>query len=493
MSLVTSDRMLWLEGIAAHARTIPDKAALRYICHESGIEEVMTYASLQRRSEHVASVLQDKFPSGGSMLLCVRNGPEFLVALIGAFKAGLSVLPVSLSSTVHELREIARVVEASVFVRSESSSHRIDDPSVPEMDSDVLCSGHRGNVDGLHGSPGLMLRTSGTTGMPKVVFRDMKSLDNVSENICRALNLTSEDSVLALVPMCHSYGIEHCVLAPLFAGSAIVSVEGIDSFPIHALIRDSEVTVFPGFPFAYERMIEELPDSFSHSLRMAYSAGSQLPGTVSSRFTQQFGIKLGQLYGSTEVGSVLFNDPNTSGLSARSVGVPLADVRVLILDLENPDPACPLLSGTEGQVAVASSTMLSHYVGQDMDDMIDGYFLTGDLGVMDDSGAVEITGRIKHQIDIAGAKVNPLEVEAAVLEISGIRECVVMPCIVRGTLMRLRAVLVVDECGPRPEVSDIKDHLRSRLSAYKIPRLYEFRSELPRTPLGKILRSEEGA
>jgi len=490
MTSVTSDRMQLLECLAARAATTPDKSALRYICHESGTEDSTSYAELHRRSDHAAALLQDRFPSGGTVLLCVRNGSEFPIALIAAFKAGLSVLPVSTASTNHELSEISRTVGATLFVRPDGAAHRLDAHDVIEMDSELLCFGGDLTPRDSHASPVLMLRTSGTTGMPKVVSRDMKSLDNVARNIRDVLELVPDDSVLALVPMCHSYGIEHCVLAPLLAGAEIVSVEGIDACPLHALIRDASITVFPGFPFAYERMIDEAPASFTHSLRMAYSAGSRLPDAVSKRFTEQFGIRLGQLYGSTEVGSVVFNDP-TAGLVEDSVGIPMRDVSILILDVGHPDVARPVANGLEGQIAIRSSSMLSQYVGQPMKDMLEGYFLTGDLGMLDGSGALRITGRIKHQIDVAGAKVNPMEVEAAILDLPGIRECVVTPCSVRGTLKRLRAILVLEDGFIRPELSEIKEHLRTRLSSYKIPRLYEFRSELPRTPLGKIIRSEE--
>ena len=157
----------------------------------------------------------------------------------------------------------------------------------------------------------------------------------------------------------------------------------------------------------------------------------------------------------------------------------------------HPDPDAPVIDGTEGQLAVRSSTMLSHYVGQEMTDMIGGYFLTGDLAVRNSSGAIDITGRMKHQIDIAGAKVNPLEVEATILQLNGISECLVVPCSVRGTLKRLRALLVAQPGSSPPSTSEIKRHLRSRLSAYKVPRIYEFRTNLPRTPLGKIIRTEK--
>lgn len=490
MSLLTGDRMKWLDGIATHAQSIPDNTALRYICHETGSEELTTYFELERRSEHAAVVLQEMVPPGSTILLCLGNGTDFPIVLLAAFKAGLNVLPVSTASTVHELGQLAETVSAALFIQHQDDVRTLDHPAILQMNAVDLQAGPVGRLGEVHGRPALLLRTSGTTGMPKVVFRDMESIDQVSENLCAALRLTPDDSVLALVPMCHSYGIEHCVLAPLHAGCEVVTVDGIDASPIHALLRDSAATVFPGFPFAYERMIEEAPSNYTHSLRLAYSAGSTLPDIVSKRFFDQFGIRLGQLYGSTEVGSVLFNDPDSDELSTRSVGHPLAGVRTLILDIEDPDPARPLADGCEGQVAIKSSTMLSRYVGQEMRDMVAGHFLTGDLGVKDASGAIEITGRIKHQIDIAGAKVNPLEVEAAILECDGIRECVVIPCNVRGTLKRLRAVLVAESGASLPAIGELKAHLRSRLSAYKIPRRYEFRTELPRTPLGKIIRSE---
>ena len=493
MSLLTGDRMQWLEGIATHAKSIPDNSALRYICHETGTEETTTYSELERRSDHAAAVLQEMVPPGSTILLCLRNGTDFPIALLAAFKAGLSVLPVSTSSTVHELRGLAETVSAALFIRHEGDVRTLGHPAVLEMDVGDLHTGSERTPGEVHGQPAVMLRTSGTTGMPKVVFRDMQSVDQVSQNVCAAMRLTPDDSVLALVPMCHSYGIEHCVLAPLHAGSEVVTVDGIDASPIHALLRDSAATVFPGFPFAYERMIEEAPRNYTHSLRLAYSAGSTLPETVSKRFFDQFGVRLGQLYGSTEVGSVLFNDPESDELSTRSVGHPLPGVQTLILDIEDPDLARPLAPGCEGQVAIISSTMLSRYVGHEMRDMLEGHFLTGDLGLKDASGAIEITGRLKHQIDIAGAKVNPLEVEAAILECEGIRECVVLPCGVRGTLKRLRAVLVAESSASPPAVADLKAHLRSRLSAYKVPRIYEFRTELPRTPLGKIIRTESAS
>ena len=491
MTLVHSDRMLWLDSIAGHAKSMPDRVAIREVCHTRGAVHNTTYGELESRSDRASELLQDLAPAGSSVLLCLQNGPGFLITLIGAFKAGLPVLPVSTASTVHELQEIARVVQASVFVRSEDAKQRIDDPDVHETDVESLCIGSPDLKDRPPRHPSLMLRTSGTTGMPKVVSRDMNALDQVADNLKNALQLTVSDSVLALVPMCHSYGIEHCVLAPLHAGSEIISVGGIDSAPIHALINDSEATVFPGFPFAYERMLEETTDPIAPSLRLAYSAGSKLPQSVSDRFKHQFGIPLGQLYGSTEVGSVLFNDPHARELGTESVGFALPDVHVRVLDPVHPDLDSPLADETEGQLAVRSSTMLSHYVGQKMDDMLGDFFLTGDIARRSPSGAVTITGRLKHQIDIAGAKVNPLEVEATILQLDGIAECLVVSCVVRGTLKRLRALLVAQPDADPPSVSEIKRHLRSRLSAYKVPRIYEFQTNLPRTPLGKIIRTEK--
>ena len=157
MTLVHSDRMLWLDSIATHAKSIPQQTAIQEICHDDGKVCNTTYAALESRSDHASAMLHDLAPPGSSILLCSRNGSEFLISLIGAFKAGLSVLPVSPASTVHELREITRSVKPSVLIRSRSSPQRLDDSGVHEIDIESLSSGSTRSIERPDTPPSLML------------------------------------------------------------------------------------------------------------------------------------------------------------------------------------------------------------------------------------------------------------------------------------------------------------------------------------------------
>jgi long-chain acyl-CoA synthetase len=129
--------------------------------------------------------------------------------------------------------------------------------------------------------------------------------------------------------------------------------------------------------------------------------------------------------------------------------------------------------------------MLTHIAGDGNTPFIDGFIMTGDLAKLDQHGALSITGRLRLLIDVGGRKVNPIEVEQVIREHPQVAECVVVPVQVSQTVSRLKAV-VIPKGNPTPE--EIRDFARERLTAYKVPRLVEFRDNLPRTPLGKILR-----
>ena len=194
------------------------------------------------------------------------------------------------------------------------------------------------------------------------------------------------------------------------------------------------------------------------------------------------------MYGSTEVGSVTFGDPTQLTFNSASVGRPMLDVQILILDPDDPQARQPLAAGREGLVAIAAPSMLSQYVDDSTDATVDGFFHTGDLGRVDASGNLIITGRIKLQIDVGGLKVNPLEVEQVLSQHPAVKECVVVPAPATCTVDRLKAIVTLrgQPGGVAPE--ELRQFVRARLASYKVPRLFEVRESLPKSPGGKILR-----
>ena len=185
--------------------------------------------------------------------------------------------------------------------------------------------------------PALLLLSSGTTGRPKIVRRDGASIDAVSRNMVDAIGFTSADRVLAAVPLCHSYGMEHGLLCPTWAGCEAHLYDRFDLPAAADQLSRGAVTVFPGVPFMFETLAGGAATIEKITLRRAYSAGGALPRSLFDAFKQQFGIPITQLYGATEIGSVSFNDPGVQPFDPASVGRPMDGVSIRILDAsDNP-------------------------------------------------------------------------------------------------------------------------------------------------------------
>src|SRR6185369_168249 len=219
--------------------------------------------------------------------------------------------------------------------------------------------------------------------------------------------------------------------------------------------------------------------------RIAYSAGAPLPQGVYDGFLRRFGVRVGQLYGMSEIGSITFNHPVGNQFDPRSVGQPMRDVSIRILDVGPDRRELPI--GEDGEVAIRAPSMLREYVGEKAP-LVDGHFRTGDLGRLDATGNLTLTGRVRLLIDTGGLKVNPIEVESVLASHPQVLECVVVPVKQSQTVQRLCALIVPRNASSPPSSDSIRTFAKEKLAAYKVPRLIEFRPTLPRTATGKIIR-----
>jgi acyl-CoA synthetase (AMP-forming)/AMP-acid ligase II len=318
----------------------------------------------------------------------------------------------------------------------------------------------------------VLMCSSGTTGLPKIVKRSRASLDVVARNMSDAMRMSPGDRVIATVPLVHSYGMEHGLLAPLWAGATVLLCGGLNIQHISTAIR-SGATILPAVPSIVELLAESDVLRW-HTLRCVYTAGAPLPRGVAERFEKRAGVSVGQVYGLTEVGSVVVNDPARD--APGTVGRACEGVSVRI------DPET-------GEVLVRAGSMLDDYVGDPLD-LIDGHFPTGDLGQLTETGELRLTGRLKLLIDVGGAKVNPMEVEQVLLSHPQVAIAVVLPLRVSETVCRVRAVIVPTDRNYPPDVQALRRHAKEQLAGYKVPRLIEIRDTLPRSATGKILRQQ---
>jgi long-chain acyl-CoA synthetase len=253
-------------------------------------------------------------------------------------------------------------------------------------------------------------------------------------------------------------------------------------FELATILRElkrSRITLFPGVPSIFE-MIGQLADvGRFKSLRIAYSAGAPLPASVYDKFALKCDAKIAGLYGATELGSITFTRPDDASFNSLSAGSPMDGVRVRFDE--------------EQQLFVHAPSMFSGYIeerGGDVPSTFekDGFFRTGDLGRVDENGNLVITGRLKLLIDVGGLKVNPLEVEAVIREHPQVADCVVVPMRMSETVFRMKALLTPREQFSPPDVQNVRHFARSKLSTYKVPRVFEIVDALPRSATGKVLR-----
>jgi acyl-CoA synthetase (AMP-forming)/AMP-acid ligase II len=475
-----------LDRQVLHAKRTPDAPALVDAARASAVAR----GDLARAAGATAAALARDIGPGDVVLLVCPNDPRFAAAFLAVLAAGGRVFPLLPESTPAELAAAAERSGAAAAVGTPAALAALDVRRkfpLPEIGSEDESTGIR-LVARDTSRAGLLLQSSGTTGLPKIVFRDAASLDAVAAAMVESVGFGPADRVLTCLPLCHSYGVEHGLLAPVYAGSATHLCDGFDLNLVRAQLVDGGVTIFPGVPFMFEALARLEGRGVLPSLRRAYSAGGPLPPAVYDAFRDRFGVRVSQLYGATEIGSVTYGDPLSDHFNPAGVGRPMRGVSVRILDPVNPRVDRPLPCGSEGHVAISARSMLSHYVGDDTPPAEHGYFLTGDLGRLDAGGTLVITGRTKLLIDVGGRKVNPLEVEAVLAGHPLVERCVVVPVAVSETVSLLKALVIPRGGSGGVTPDDLRRFARERLVPYKVPRVFELRGSLPTSPTGKVLR-----
>lgn len=474
--------MKLLDQIESHASANERRIAYQEV---GGLERELSYAKLWRAAQSLAAYLQNKIEQGGTIILCLPNRLEYPIAFLANLISGHSVFPISPESTESELQSLARQTKSAANIGTPRACTALKKLVPVNIEIDQVLGCIEATPNGTHSTGDLLLCSSGTTSQPKIVLRNAASLDAVARATSNAIGFKPTDSVLAIVPLCHSYGLEHGLFAPLWAGSTVHLSSGLDMAQIMSQLTQSKITLFPSVPSVYEMICQLADTSPLPALRKAYAAGAPLPQEIAQTFLEKYHIPITQLYGATEIGSVAYANPDAKNFDPRSVGQPFEGVKIRIINPATQKPESP---NTEGEVYIAAQSMFNGYLHETAPSTIDGYFPTGDLGRLDDFGNLTITGRLKLLIEVGGHKVNVLELENLLAQHPSVAEAVVVPMRVSQTVSRLKAVVTPANPAHPPHPQQLRDFLRKRVSPYKIPRIIEVRPTLPRSPAGKILR-----
>jgi long-chain acyl-CoA synthetase len=432
---------------------------------------------------------------GTPVAVLVPNGPDFIVAAFAVFAIGGILVPLNPKFKDDEIRHCVETSLPRVVLHPASLDDLMDRTipgeihrahSVADLSSDAAFTPPSA-ID-LH-APALYMFSSGSTGKSKRVTRTQAHVLAEYDALAATAGLTASDRMLCTVPMYHAHGFCNAMMASMLSGGSIVlpSAE-FNARHTAALLAQHHVTVYPSVPFMIKMLgdtrFAERPDL--SRLRLVFTAGAPLPEAVSAKFADHFGVTVGQLYGSTESGAITLNVLHQADKPG-SVGRPLQGFEVQIRG----DDGDVLPPTENGEIWIRTPATTRAYDGLpdvSAEHFVGDWFFAGDTGWMDADGDIYVTGRKKLMINVAGYKVDPLEVEEVLSRHPAVAESVVMGVPHPGYGERIKAAVVLRPEGPACGEHELIEFVAGHLAEYKVPKVVEFRAEIPRSPLGKILR-----
>ena len=450
----------------------------------------LSYADLGREIERVeAFLIRQGVKRGQRIGLLAPNGTAYLPAAFGLVATGACLIPIAANLTPAEIGKIASEVEVNGCLAWPEAG-----PLSPSADRATLAGGE---CDGftfewiardLEGpdelrrlNPAFIRFTSGTTADRKGVVLSHEATGARVEAADRVLRFTEDDRILWVLPLAYHFAVT--IVAYVRAGAHILLCP--DTFPATIVdsIRRLAASVFYASPLHFERMSNLAPTELT-SLRLALSTSAPITPAVMERFESTYGAPVGQAYGIIEAGLPCINQ-RPAGLSARSVGRIVPGYEVAVFS----DAGERLSAGTPGEIGLRGNGLFSAYYSPwRLREQVerDGWFLTGDIGLLDESGALFLQGRKKAVIFVAGLKFFPEEVEECINQFPGVKESRVfgMPHAHLGQVPLAEVVFAT----AAPDLDALRKHCVRALSPYKVPVEFSVVDATAKTPGGKISR-----
>lgn len=338
----------------------------------------------------------------------------------------------------------------------------------------------------------LLQYTGGTTGHPKGV---MLTHYNLTSNVemCESWLYKTENGreiVMGVLPFFHVYGMTTVMNLSIKQGSKMILMPKFNALDVLKAIDKQRPTLFPGAPTIYVALLNH-PDLKKYdlsSIKACISGSAPLPTEVQEQFEKITNGKLVEGYGLTESSPVTHANFVWENRVNGSIGVPWPDTDCKIFKMDAIDEEAEV--GEVGEIAVKGPQIMKGYWNNEEETnnvLKNGWLFTGDLGYMNEQGYFYIVDRKKDMIIAGGYNIYPREVEEVLYDHEGIQEAVVagIPDAYRGETVKAYIVLKQDYSITEDALNE---YCRKHLAAYKVPRIYEFRKELPKTAVGKILR-----
>jgi long-chain acyl-CoA synthetase len=342
--------------------------------------------------------------------------------------------------------------------------------------------------------------TGGTTGLPKGAMLTHGNLTTACSQIMETLNheprvlVEGEERLLAVLPLFHIYALTVDMLFGLRMGAEIVLHTRFD---VEAVVKDlanKKITVFPGVPTMYTAIIHfpAIKDFDLSSLKFCNSGGAPLPAEVLLQFQSLTGCTLLEGWGMTETSPTGTFTPLGGKRKTGSCGLPTPGINFKFASID--DPRAYVAAGERGEMCVAGANVMMGYWNKPEANAesftADGYFRTGDVGYMDEDGFVYIVDRTKDMLLCGGYNVYPRNIEEAIYEHPSVAEVSVIgiPDAYRG--QSPKAFIKLKAGAEVFSIDELKLFLKDRLGKHEMLQAMEIRTELPKTPVGKLSKRE---
>ena len=473
------------ENFLATAQRVPDRTFL------IGVDDVpFSYAEILSRARRVCRLLEtSQVGPGDRVILTFPNSVDYVCAYLGALLRGCIVTLVDYRSLPDHVdfvrRDTGAVLWMSPALRP-GFEHVPDHLPFPATLDDMaeapladLCP---------DGQPlALIMYTSGTTGTPKGVCLSHDNLQHTISAITSWAEIRESDRELTTLPLTHLFGLAHLHVYWTLGGSVVLEEALRDVPAVLRRLAAHRATSFPGTPAGFRIILDRFSGEFREAARsLRYIIVNSAP--MAEEYVKRVldllpDVRFYMYYGLTEASRSTYIHYNTHRDKLRTVGRPTPGSEIAVDSPKNP------LVGEVGEIFVRGPHVTSGYWRTDSSAYFtDGWFRTGDLGVVDSDGFLTWTGRLKEQINVDGLKVSPSEVEAVLREHPRVRDCAVVGADDALTGQAVVGFVVLEGAPDERTEAELRRFCKLKLEFYKIPRRVHFVEAIPRTDSGKVKR-----
>ncbi|MEI6136301.1 MAG: AMP-binding protein [Chloroflexota bacterium] len=511
------------EFLTISAAIVPDRVAI------AGPEEHLTFGELQTRANKVAQAFQKMGVGRGQAVgVMAVNCVEYAEIYYGAAAVGATLVPLNFRAKPEELTYMIDSTDVTVLFIAERyySIYESIAASVPTVKHVISLDFEKAGVPTLAAlrdaeedipvytdtddkDPTIIIFTSGTTSLPKGVVLSYQALTSLVVNTQAPADPSiKQQVVLVSVPFYHIAGAT-TLMSTVFSGRRLVVLPSFDPQGWLAAVEKEGVTHTFVVPTMLKRIMEV--DDFDrynlNTLELVTYGAAPMPYEVVRKAVDVFApdkanVGLMNSYGQTEAtGSMSTLGPDDHRLDGnpeenekklqrlRSVGRPMTDIDVAIMF---PDGRMAP-TNEEGEICIRGARVMSSYNKREDDTesaLKDGWLHTGDVGKIDDGGYLFITGRIKDMVIRGGENIAPAEIEQVLEDHPFVAEAAIIgvPDVEWGEVCK--AIMVPVDKATLPSEQELTEYVKSRIASYKAPAFYQWVDELPRNPLGKVLKNE---